>query len=367
MGTVAEAGRRVALVPDVVARLVAEGWEVRVERGAGAGADADDAAYEKAGAALVDRSTALGSDVVALVRPPDPEVVAALRPGAVVVGLLGLATAPASAEALAARDVTALDLARLPRTLSRAQTMDALTSQASVAGYRAAVLAAATFARFFPMMITAAGTAKPAQVIVLGTGVAGLQAIGTARRLGAQVTGYDIRPTSADEVRSLGATFLELSAGPQVASEGGYARELTAAERDAQQAELAGHVARFDVVITTAQVPGRRPPVLVTAATVAAMRRGSVVIDLAASDLGGNVEGSRPDETVVTDGGVTLIGAGSLADDMAAAASTAYARNVAALLRTLVHDGRVVLDPDDGVHAALAVPPLTEPTAEDAR
>ena len=200
--------------------------------------------------------------------------------------------------------------------------MDALSSQANIAGYKAAVLAAATFGRFFPLLITAAGTARPARVLILGTGVAGLQAIGTARRLGAVVTAYDVRPETKTEVQSLGATFLELTAVGPAAGEGGYARALTADERQAQQDELTGHIARHDVVITTAQVPGRRPPVLVTADALKAMTAGSVVIDMGASDLGGNVDGSVPGETVITDNGITVVGAGNLPSTMPAAASS---------------------------------------------
>jgi NAD(P) transhydrogenase subunit alpha len=353
--------RRVALVPEVVARLVRDGFAVAVERGAGEGAFFPDAAYVAAGATLGERSVVLRADVLACIRPPDAGLAASLHRGQVVVGLLALGGDAERARALADAGVVALDLALLPRTLSRAQTMDALTSQASVAGYRAAIVAAEAFGRFFPMMITAAGTAKPAQVLVLGTGVAGLQAIGTARRLGAQVTGYDIRPSSADEVRSLGATFLQLTTTPEGAGEGGYARELSDAERAAQQAELAGHVARFDVVITTAQVPGRRPPVLVTAETVAAMRPGSVVVDPGASELGGNVEGSVPGERVVTPGGVTVVGAGDLASELPTAASSAYARNVAAVLRAVAPDGRLDVDQDDEVVRAIRVPPAAVP------
>ena len=205
---------------------------------------------------------------------------------------------PEFAAALAARGVTVISLDGLPRTLSRAQPMDALTSQSNVAGYKAVLVAAGEFGRFFPLLITAAGTARPAKVLVLGTGVAGLQAIGTARRLGAVVSGYDIRPTSKDEVTSLGATFVELTSVGSAAGEGGYARELTAEERQAQQEELTGHIARQDVVITTAQVPGRKPPLLVTEDAIKAMAPGSVIVDMAASALGGNVTGSVPGETV---------------------------------------------------------------------
>src|ERR1700754_3079514 len=223
--------------------------------------------------------------------------------------MLAPLTDPELAAALAERGVTAISLDGLPRTLSRAQGMDALTSQANVAGYKAALMAADAYGRFFPLLITAAGTARPAKLIVLGTGVAGLQAIGTARRLGAQGSGYDGRPASKGDVESLGATFIELTSGLSAAGEGGYARELTAEERDAQQAELAAHIARQDVIITTAQVPGRRPPLLVTEDAVSAMSAGSVIVDMGASTLGGNVAGSVPGETVVTENGVTIIGA----------------------------------------------------------
>src|SRR6202007_1183681 len=197
-------------------------------------------------------------------------------------------------------------------TLSRAQSMDALSSQANVAGYKAGLIAAAAYGRFFPLLITAAGTARPARVLVLGAGVAGLQAIGTARRLGAGVRGYDVPPASKNEVESLGATFIELTAGVSAAGEGGYARELTAEERQAQQDELLGHIARHDVVITTAQVAGRRPPLLVTEDAIKGMAAGAVIVDMGASALGGNVTGSRPGETIVTGNGVTIIGADNL-------------------------------------------------------
>jgi H+-translocating NAD(P) transhydrogenase subunit alpha len=246
-----------------------------------------------------------------------------------------------------------LDL--IPRTLPRAQPMDALSSQANIAGYKAAVLAAAEFGRFFPLLITAAGTARPARVLVLGTGVAGLQAIGTARRLGAVVSAYDVRPATRGEVESLGATFVELTAVGPAAGDGGYARALTDDERQAQQDELAGHIARHDVVITTAQVPGRRPPVLVTADALKTMAAGSVVVDMGASDLGGNVEGSRPDETVTTENGVTVIGAGHLPSTMPAAASAMYARNVSALLLYLIKDGKLALDLSDDLQAGVVV------------
>ena len=263
---------RVALVPDAVARLRPAGIEVLVEQGAGQGAWLPDAAYADAGATIVGTAELFAAaDVVLTVTKPSAAQAEQLGKGQAIIGMLAPLIDPELAAALAARGVTAVSLDGLPRTLSRAQPMDALTSQANVAGYKAAVLAAAEFGRFFPLLITAAGTAPPAKVLVLGAGVAGLQAIGTARRLGAVVSGYDVRPASKGEVESLGATFIELTSVGSAAGEGGYARELTAEERQAQQDELAGHIARHDVVITTAQVPGRRPPLLVTDDALKAM------------------------------------------------------------------------------------------------
>ena len=233
--------------------------------------------------------------------------------------------------------------------------MDALSSQANVAGYKAAVVAAAEFGRFFPLLITAAGTARPDRVLELGAGVAGLQAIGTARRLGAVVSGYDVRPASKTEVESLGATFIELTAGVSATGEGGYARELTAEERQAQQDELVGQIARHDVVITTAQVPGRRPPLLVTEDALKAMGAGSVIVDMGASALGGNVAGSRPGETVVTGNGITIIGADNLPASMPTAASNAYSRNISTLLEYLTRDGALAIDTGDEIQAGVVI------------
>jgi NAD(P) transhydrogenase subunit alpha len=266
--------RRVALVPEGIGKLTAAGIEVLVERGAGDGAWFPDPAYAQAGATVVDAADLYQqADVVLTVTRPDP---ARLRSGQAVIGMLAPLTDPSLARELAAAGVTAISLDGLPRTLSRAQPMDALTSQANVAGYKAAIVAAEQFGRFFPMLITAAGTARPAKVLVLGAGVAGLQALGTARRLGAIVSGYDVRPASKQEVESLGATFVQLKAVESAAGEGGYARELTTEERQAQQDELSTHIARHDVIITTAQVPGRRPPLLVTEDAIKEMAGGSV-------------------------------------------------------------------------------------------
>src|SRR5580693_7135401 len=284
--------RRVALVPETVQKLTQGGLEVLVERGAGDGAWFPDGTYTAAGAAITSTDDLYAAaDVILTVTRPDEAALRRLRAGQAVIGMLAPLIDPHLASSLADRGVTAISLDGLPRTLSRTQSMDALSSQANVAGYKAALVAAEAYGRFFPLLITAAGTARPAKLLVLGTGVAGLQAIGTARRLGAQVSGYDVRPASKTEVESLGATFVELTAVGDAAGEGGYARELTVDERQAQQDELAGHIARQDVVITTAQVPGRRPPLLVTEDAIKAMSAGSVIVDMGASSLGGNVTG----------------------------------------------------------------------------
>ncbi|MFC7485089.1 NAD(P) transhydrogenase subunit alpha [Luedemannella flava] len=314
-----------------------------------------DDAYAAAGAVIATRADVLrAADVVVCVRAP-ADAAAAMRERQILVGLLQPARDAGAVESWARAGVTAISLDRLPRTLSRAQTMDALTSQASVAGYRAVLVAAAAYGGFFPLLTTAAGTVRPASVLVLGTGVAGLQAIGTARRLGAVVSAYDVRPQARAEAASLGARFVDLPGGPGGAGEGGYARALTAEETRAQQAALAEHIARADVVITTAQVPGGRPPLLVTEEAVKAMRPGAVVVDLAAGPGGGNVAGSSPDATVVTDGGVTLIGAADLPSTMAPAASTAYSRNIVAVLEHLVVDGELAIDLTDEITSAMVV------------
>jgi H+-translocating NAD(P) transhydrogenase subunit alpha len=348
--------RRVALVPETVPRLTSAGLEVLVESGAGDGAWFPDSAYSEAGAAIVNKAELYaGADVILTVTGPGPAEIERLRAGQALFGMLAPLTDPALARDLAAKHVTAVSLDGLPRTLSRAQGMDALTSQANVAGYKAVLLAATAFGRFFPLLITAAGTARPARLLVLGTGVAGLQAIGTARRLGALVSGYDVRPASKGEVESLGATFVELTSVREGAGEGGYARELTAEERQAQQAELSGHIARHDVVITTAQVPGRRPPLLVTEDAVKAMAAGSVIVDMGASPLGGNVAGSAPGETVVTENGVTIIGAQNLPSTVPTAASNAYSRNISALLLQMVTDGSLSIDTSDEIQAGVVI------------
>jgi H+-translocating NAD(P) transhydrogenase subunit alpha len=347
--------RRVALVPEAVAKLRAAGLEVLVESGAGDSAWLTDDAYAEAGASVVSRADALTADVVVMVSRPDAATVAALRSGQAVIGLLSPLTDPDLVRSLADAGVVGLSMDTIPRTLPRAQPMDALSSQANIAGYKAALVAAAEFGRFFPLLITAAGTARPAKVLVLGVGVAGLQAIGTARRLGALVSAYDVRPETRTEAESVGATFIELSTVGPASGEGGYARALTDDERLAQQQELAGHIARHDVVITTAQVPGRRPPLLLTEDALKAMTAGSVVVDMGASALGGNAAGSVPGQTVVTEHGVTIIGASALPSSMPAAASAMYARNVSALLLYLIKDGKLALDPDDELQAGVLI------------
>ena len=348
--------RRVALVPEAVAKLRTAGFEVLLESGAGDGAWLTDDAFAEAGASVVDRAEALAdADAVLMVGKPDEATVGALHAGQVVFGLLGPLTDPALAVRLAQAGVVAVSMDMIPRTLPRAQPMDALTSQANIAGYKAALIGATEFGRFFPLLITAAGTARPARVLVLGTGVAGLQAIGTARRLGAVVSAYDVRPETRTEVESLGGTFIELKSVESAAGTGGYARALTEEERQAQQDELAGHIAAHDVVITTAQVPGRRPPLLITADALKGMAAGSVIVDMGASDLGGNVADSRPGETVVTENGVTVIGAASLPSTMPTAASAMYARNVSSLLQYLVKDGALAIDREDDLQAGVLI------------
>jgi H+-translocating NAD(P) transhydrogenase subunit alpha len=370
--------RRVALVPETVDRLTRAGLEVIVEQGAGDGAWFPDSAYSEAGASIARPDDLYATaDIILTVTRPSEAQLTRLRAGQVVLGMLAPLTNPALAQRLAAQNVTAISLDGMPRTLSRTQAMDALSSQANIAGYKAVLIAATEFDRFFPMLITAAGTARPARLLVLGTGVAGLQAIGTARRLGAQVSGYDVRPASRGEVESLGATFIALTAVDNGAGEGGYARELTADERQAQQAELTAHIARHDVVITTAQVPGRRPPLLITSGAVKAMAAGSVIVDMGASALGGNVAGSVPGETVVTENGVTIIGPQNLPSTMATAASNAYSRNISALLLSMVSEGVLTIDISDEIQAGVvvthdgqvvhqAVAKLLQPAAETA-
>lgn len=348
--------RRVPVVPDGVRRLVRDGFSVLVEAGAGARAHYPDAAYHAAGATTVARAEVLDkSDLLLCISRPSDEELRALRGGQAVIGLLDPQSQPGLFAELAGRGVTAVSMERLPRTVSRAQAMDVLTSQAGVAGYRAALMAAVAYDRYMPMLITAAGTSRPARVLVLGAGVAGLSAIGTARRMGAIVTAYDVRPESRGEVESLGARFLELTALGPAAGSGGYARALTAEEQAAQQEELESHLGSFDIVITTAAVPGRRPPLLVSAAGLARMAPGSVVVDAGCGPHGGNVEGTVPGGTVETPGGVTLIGIPAGAADVPRAASDALSSNYSAVIASIVRDGELAPDPSDEVHAAIVV------------
>lgn len=328
--------RRVALVPDVVRKIAGRGIEVLVERGAGGGALIPDEAFAAAGATVSDDQGALwGADVVVTIAPPDPANIARMREGALLIGFLQPLTSAATAAAARDARITALAMEAIPR-ISRAQSMDALSSQSNVAGYEAVVLAAEHLVRFFPMLMTAAGTIPPAKVLVLGAGVAGLQALATARRLGAVTTGYDVRPEVAEQVESLGASFLDL--GIEAAGEGGYARELTDEERARQQQALEEAIKGFDVVITTALVPGRPAPRLVSAAAVEGMKPGSVVVDLA-GEAGGNCELTEPGQTVVRHG-VTIVSPLNLPSQMPEHASQLFARNVQELLGLVVADGQ---------------------------
>jgi NAD(P) transhydrogenase subunit alpha len=349
------AERRVALTPEVVARVRTAGPSVLVETGAGERAYYRDEDYTASGATLASRADVLAqADVLLCVRAPERSTIEALRPHQALIGMLRPELDLELAGKLADTKVTTVSFEGLPRTLSRAQSMDALTSQANVAGYKSALVAADAYGGFFPMLTTAAGTTRPAAVLVLGAGVAGLQAIATAKRLGARVTGYDVRAEARGDVLSLGAAFLDLG-GVSVASEGGYARQLTAEESAAQQQALVDAISGFDVVITTAQVPGRQPPLLVPPEALDQLGAGAVVVDIAASALGGNVAGSVPDTSIVTDRGVTVIGAGNLPSQVPRAASTAYARNVTALLGLLIRDGSLSIDLQDEVLAGLVV------------
>jgi NAD(P) transhydrogenase subunit alpha len=348
----AEGERRVALVPEVVRKLTGKDFEVVVQPGAGEAAMLSDEAFEDAGATISD--DVWGADVVVKVAAPSDEEVAKLGSAdTVLVGFLGPLSNPHTTSALAEAGVTSFAMEAIPR-ISRAQSMDALSSQSNVAGYKSVLVATEHLGRFMPMMMTAAGTVPPAKVLVLGAGVAGLQAIATARRLGAQVTGYDVRAAVGEQVRSLGATFLELEAGKGAEGEGGYARELTDEEKKAQQQELADKISTFDVVITTALVPGRPAPRLVTAESVKNMKPGSVIVDLA-GETGGNVELTEPGKTVVKHD-VTIVSPLNLPASMAEHASALYARNVQSLLELLVDDeGALKLDFDDEIIAGACI------------
>ncbi len=352
----AQGERRVALVPESVAKLRGAGIEVLVERDAGLAAAFPDNLYADAGATIVSTDALYqGADAVLRVAKPGADEVKKLRKGQVVVGFLSPLLDPKLMAQLAANGVTAISLDAIPRTLSRAQSMDALSSQANVGGYKAVVIAANAFGRYFPLLTTAAGTAKPANVLILGVGVAGLQAIATAKRLGAVVKAYDVRKETAEQAQSLGAQWVTLKSVADATGEGGYARALTPEEQAAQQAELNGVIAGQDVVITTAQVPGRRPPVLVTKAAVEAMKPGAVIVDMAASDLGGNCELSQAGKTIMTPNGVEIHAPLNLPATMPTGSSIFYARNILNLLLNFVKNGELNFDFSDEITAATVI------------
>lgn len=349
---VREHERRVALVPELVSKLTAAGLDVVVEAGAGSAAFHPDNTYRDAGANVVDGDEVLaGADVVLSVQPLTAERIGKLTAGVIAISFLPIAQERATIEAARDANVTTFALELIPR-ISRAQSMDALTSQALVGGYRAVLVAAEKLPRFFPLSMTAAGTIPPAQVLVLGAGVAGLQAIATARRLGAQVEGFDVREAAAEEVRSLGAKFVEIDL-PSLEGAGGYAREMTDERAQLQRDLLADYVARADVVITTAAVPGRLAPLLVNTSAVERMKPGGVVIDLAA-ESGGNVEGSEPGREL-TVGDAMLWGGRNVPSELPVHASRLYGANVVALLLLMTVDGKVVPDFDDEIVAASCV------------
>jgi H+-translocating NAD(P) transhydrogenase subunit alpha len=350
----AEGERRVALTPEEVKRLLATGARVRIERGAGTSAGFPDESYALAGADLADDAGAAlaSADVVLRVAPPSPAEIAQLPATALLISYLRPLDRPELVQALAARGVSALAMELVPR-ITRAQTMDALSSQANIAGYRSVLVASTLVPRYFPLLMTAAGTVPPAKVLVLGAGVAGLQAIATARRLGAVVSAFDVRPAVREQVESLGAKFLEVELPDAGEAGGGYAQELSQDTQKLQRELLAEHIAASDVVVTTALVPGRPAPQLIAADMVAAMRPGSVIVDLAA-EAGGNCELTVPGETVVREN-VTIVGDRNPAAAMPYDASRLYARNLTELLGVCVHEGRVVLAEDDDVIAGCLV------------
>jgi proton-translocating NAD(P)+ transhydrogenase subunit alpha len=340
--------RRVALVPEIVARLASGGFDVVVEQGAGEAASFLDAAFTEWGATIGDP---WDTELVAKVRKPSEEEIGRLHDGQLLVGFLQPLTDEAGIRRLAARGVTAFAMESIPR-ITRAQSMDALSSQATVSGYKAVVLAADRLPRFLPMLMTAAGTVAPAKVLVIGAGVAGLQAIATARRLGAVVSGFDVRPVVKEQVESLGAAFLELGVVGEE-TEGGYARELSAEEQQRQQEELEARIGDFDVVVTTALIPGRPAPKLIPRSAIESMQPGSVIVDLAA-EAGGNAELTQPDEEVVHEG-VTILGPTNLPSSMPYHASQLYARNVSALVQHLAPEGELKLDFEDEITAGACV------------
>jgi NAD(P) transhydrogenase subunit alpha len=341
----ADGERRVALVPEIVRKLSGNGLEVVVQRGAGAGALLRDELYEEAGAKLVDDPWS--ADVVVKVAPPSTEEAGRLNGETVLIGFLQPLTNGDGIKAIAQTGATSFALESVPR-ISRAQSMDALSSQANIGGYKGVLIAATEIGRFFPMLMTAAGTIRPAMVLVLGAGVAGLQAIATARRLGAVVQGFDVRAAVKEQVQSLGATFLEFDLGGDLEGEGGYARELTAEQQAKQQELMAEAIGKVDVVITTAAVPGRRAPILVTEQAVRLMKPGSVIVDLAA-ETGGNCELTKPGETVI-EHDVKILGPLNVPSTMAEHASQLYARNIDSLLGLMIsEEGQLSLDFEDEI------------------
>lgn len=345
---------RVALIPDVVARLVKQGLEIWVESGAGEACFFSNQAYEEAGAKIIGDRTHLWreADVLLKVGIPKEEEIYLLREGSVLISFLNPLGKPELSQKLAEKKVTSLSMELIPRT-SRAQSMDALSSQAGVAGYKAVLIAAAALPKFFPMLTTAAGTIRPAKVFIIGAGVAGLQAIATARRLGAVVEAFDIRPAVKEEVQSLGAKFVEVALEEDTVAEGGYAKEVSDLSKQRTQEAIAEHVKQSDVVITTAQVPGRKAPILVTDDMVARMQPGSVVVDLAA-EQGGNCAGTEAGKDVVRHG-VTLIGPINLPASMPVHASQMYSKNISTLVQYLVKDGELNLDFDDDIVSSTCI------------
>jgi NAD(P) transhydrogenase subunit alpha len=349
---------RVALVPETVGRLTGGGFEIAVERGAGAGAGFPDEDYATAGATLCEPATLLeGVDAVVRVARPSAEEVAAMPPGTILIGFLAPLTDREGIERLEKRGVVGFAMESVPR-ITRAQSMDALSSQATVAGYKAVLIAADRVPRLFPMLMTAAGTIAPARVLIMGAGVAGLQAIATARRLGAVVSAFDVRPAVKEQVESLGARFLELGVQGEE-TEGGYAKELTPEQQAQQQAALEERVPDFDVVVTTALIPGRPAPRLIPASAVAHMRPGSCIVDLAA-EAGGNCELTQPGKEIVREG-VTIVGFTNLPSQMAFHASQLYSRNVLALLQHLAPGGELKLDFEDEITSGACVSGKPEP------
>jgi NAD(P) transhydrogenase subunit alpha len=346
--------RRVALSPETCKKLVAAGCTVRVQPGIGAGAYFTDAAYADVGAQLAEDATA-AADLVLCVQPPEPAAIAGLRHGTVLVGSLHPQADAERGAAIQSAGVVAFPLERLPRT-TRAQAMDVLSSQAGMAGYKSVLIAAQLAPRFFPMLTTAAGTIRPSKVLIVGAGVAGLQAIATAKRLGAAVEGFDVRPETREQIESLGGKFLDL--GVSAAGEGGYARQLTDEERALQQQRLADHLKGIDVVVCTAAVPGRPAPKIITEAMVAGMKPGSVVVDLAA-ETGGNCALTQPGQTIES-GGVTIAGPLNLASMGAQHASEMYARNVFNFVSLLIKDGALAFDWNDELLAKSVWPERAE-------